>query len=368
MTPSSPSTTVNAPATYFSQLDGLRWIAVSLVMADHWLGERNTLPLGYFGVNLFFVLSGFLISRILLNSKATDDQRNRGHGRSLFTFYMRRNLTILVLAAIDFPAVRNTFGWLMTYTTNLWIIKHQTWLGAIDHLWSLAVEEQFYLFFPFLILFIPARAIVPALIGLVALSVGIRIGLLLANAPWMTQFVFMPTSLDAFGMGGLLAWAFRHKREATEAWLQNNLWLLLAGLLYGLNLYLMKTAATPRNIYNDVTDRFVTSVFCVLLIGRAAIGFGQPVRWLLANPVAVYLGQISYGLYLFHNLVFNAYHTPPTYLALRVWDKATRLVPILGNVPDLRLLYFYGLTVLIATISWYVIEKPINRLKDRFAY
>lgn len=366
---------------YLVQLDGLRFIAVTLVMFDHWLGEQNQLPLGYFGVNLFFVLSGFLITRILITSQQHDERLGRGHGHSLKAFFIRRSLrifpvyylTILILALINFQSVRMAFGWLMTYTQNIWIVAHQTWLGAIDHLWSLAVEEQFYIFFPFLVLFIPGRYLLRTLFILIAVSFLLRVALFVTQAPWMAQFVLMPTCLDAFGLGGILAYLMVNQRERFTRLVSSNGLLLLSFVLYALNIYLMKILPgtadnASRNIATDITDRFVTSLFCMFLIGRAVVGFSGPVKALLTNRVSVYLGQISYGLYLFHNLIFNYYHTQPAYITLRVWNKAASLLPLLTSTPILKLCYFYGLTVLLATLSWFIIEKPVNSLKDKFSY
>lgn len=368
--------TVKKEKNYLVQLDGLRFIAVTLVMIDHWLGEAVRLPLGYFGVNLFFVLSGFLITRILITSKQHDQQLGRSHSHSLKAFYIRRSIrifpiyyiTIFALAVVGFPAVRENLGWLLTYTTNIWIVVHQTWLGAIDHLWSLAVEEQYYIFFPFMIFFIPNRYFLPMLFGMIGFSFLLRVILFATNAPWMAQFVLMPTCLDAFGMGGIMAYMMIYQRERFNKLMANNWFLIGSLLLYGLNLYLMKTMEPARNVVTDITDRFVTSLFCFFLIGRAIIGFGQPAKWLLENRFSNYLGQISYGLYLFHNLVFNYYHTQPNYPTLRVWNKAASLIPALQDALPLKILYFYALTVAAAALSWHLIEKPINNLKERFTY
>ncbi|WP_019986690.1 acyltransferase family protein [Rudanella lutea] len=358
------------------QLDGLRFIAVTLVMLDHWLGEANPFPLGYFGVNLFFVLSGFLITRILIHSQQRDTELGRGHGHSLKVFFIRRNLriwpvyylTILVLALVHFQGVRLSFWWLITYTTNFWIVIHQSWLGAIDHLWSLAVEEQYYLFFPFLLLFTPERYLLRMLWSLIGLSVVLRILLFATNAPWMTQFVMMPTCLDAFGLGGILAWLIVYRKETFERLVRSNAFLIGSFVLYIVHLYVMLTVEPNRNLFTDVTDRFITSVFCAAIIGRAVLGFGQPLKAILENRVATYLGQISYGLYLFHNIVFNYYHTQPTFPTLRVWNKVVSMVPFLNSTPLFQLAYFYALTVLLAALSWHLVEKPINSLKGKFSY
>ncbi|MFD1139838.1 acyltransferase family protein [Larkinella insperata] len=371
--------TTHKEKNYLIQLDGLRFLAVTLVMIDHWMGERVHLPLGYFGVNLFFVLSGFLITRILINSKLTDDRLQRSHGHSLRQFYIRRSLrifpiyylTLFVLALIGFQAAREYLPWFLTYTQNFWIIIHQTWFGALDHLWSLAVEEQYYIFFPFLILFIPTRRIPALLITLIGISFLVRLYLYATQAPWMVQFVLMPTCLDAFGLGGVLAYLMVFRRDQFAKVAGNTGLLLLSLGLYALNVYLMMSTSPARNVFTDVFDRFFTSLFCFFIIGKGVLGYQGFMKSLLEHPISNYLGRISYGLYLFHNLVFNYYHTPANYVTVRAWNRLLRELPFLAETalePFTMVLFFYGITVAVATVSWFVVEKPINGLKDRFAY
>ncbi len=150
---------------YIKQLDGLRFVAVTLVLIDHWTGDALNFPISYLGVCMFFVLSGFLITRILLQAKEKDEKFARGHGFSLKQFYIRRTirifpvyyLTIFILYLLNEPPIREKIAWYLTYSTNIYVALKHTWLGSSDHLWSLAVEEQFYLFFPFVVLFIPLR-------------------------------------------------------------------------------------------------------------------------------------------------------------------------------------------------------------------
>ena len=147
--------------SYVKSLDGLRFLAVSLVLLDHWSNYKLGFPASNLGVSLFFVLSGYLITGILLKSKDKDQANNFGHAKSLKLFYIRRTLRIFplyyfilaVLYLTNEPAVRANIFWLATYMTNNYIAYTQQWMGSFDHLWSLAVEEQFYLFFPFVIFF-----------------------------------------------------------------------------------------------------------------------------------------------------------------------------------------------------------------------
>ncbi|GAB3937796.1 acyltransferase family protein [Larkinella terrae] len=364
---------------YFGQLDGLRFVAVSLVMVDHWLSDQVHIPIGYFGVNLFFVLSGFLITRILINSKRLDEKLNRSHGLSLRQFYIRRSLrifpiyyfTICILALVGYSAVRDHLGWFLTYTPNIWMILHHTWFGAVDHLWSLAVEEQYYLFFPFLILFLPFRFFYRMLVVLIIFSILLRVVLFATGASWMVQFMLMPTCLDAFGMGGILAYLLVFKRERFEKISSNTVFFLISFGLYALNLYLMTVTTPARNVFTDIFDRFFTSIFCFFIIGKGVIGYEGIAKRFLEHPVSNYLGRISYGLYLFHNLVYNFYHTPPDFITVRAFNRLLRELPFLtefGLVSLAKVVFFYAITVAVATFSWFLIEKPFNNLKDRFAY
>ncbi|GAB3901522.1 acyltransferase [Larkinella knui] len=380
MSPLTPAPeSVQKEKHYLIQLDGLRFLAVTLVLFDHWLGEKVRLPLGYFGVNLFFVLSGFLITRILIHSKQADDRLQRSHRHSLRQFYIRRSLrifpvyylTLIILAVVGFQAARENLVWFLTYTQNFWILIHHTWFGALDHLWSLAVEEQYYLFFPFLVLFMPLRRL-PVILGcLIALALLVRVYLYATQASWIIQFVMMPTCLDAFGFGGILAYLLVFYPEQFTKTVGNPRFLLASMALYAVNVYLMSTTLPPRNSFTDIFDRFFTSVFCFFLIGKGVIGYRGIMKWFLEHPVSSYLGRISYGLYLFHNLVFNYYHTPPDFITVRAWNRILREFPVLtGTGADmaLKFLFFYSITVAVATVSWFCIEKPFNALKDRFAY
>lgn len=360
---------------YLLQLDGLRFLAVALVLVDHWLAEFNTIPYGPLGVTLFFVLSGFLITRILMVSREKNIDQEGGMGSYLKKFYIRRTLrifpiyylTVAVLYALDVAPVRDTIGWCMLYATNIYIAYNQHWMGVIDHFWSLAVEEQFYIFFPFLIFLTPRRWLVTALVSMIVMSVLLRLYFFLAGYEWMVNYVSMPMCLDSFGLGGIMAWLQLRKPEVfvklfNKTWL---IWLSLAAWI--LVQYWSKAHVEIHNIANDVVDRLVSSIFCFFLIGKAVIGYTGPMRWFLENSVSSYLGKISYGMYLYHNFIYNHFHTQPTHPTLRLLHKIQNWAPALGNSQVFQMFLFFALTALLAALSWQFIEKPINNLKDRYA-
>src|SRR5215217_8319326 len=162
------------------QLDGIRFIAIALVLVEHLFVEVNSVPVGATGVTIFFVLSGFLISRILLKSRDKNYDTPGGFKKYLSKFLIRRTirifpvyyLVILLLFIFNVPPVREKLGWLALYGTNIYMAVYKTWMGSMDHLWSLAVEEQVYLFFPFLIFFVPKNKLIPVLgvMGLLGLA------------------------------------------------------------------------------------------------------------------------------------------------------------------------------------------------------
>ena len=366
--------------TYFSQLDGIRFIAVALVLLDHWLAESNVYPLGVLGVTLFFVLSGFLITRILIQSKLKDDKVGRSHWFSIKQFIIRRSirifpiyfLAIFVLYLLDVPPVRDTVLWCLTYTTNIYIATKQHWMGTIDHLWSLAVEEQYYLVFPYLILFLPTKSYKTTLTIMIILSVLLRFLLFLNGSPWMVQYVLMPTCLDSFGIGGLLAYFFTFQKETILKEIVKIQYLLVSFLILLIFLFFSRqyqiTSNQVHHFGNLVVERLVGSVFCFFLIAKAVNGYEGAMKWFLENSLVSFFGRISYGLYLYHNFVYNFFHTPKTSIVLRGLHKIQRIVPQLTTNSIFELFYFFGITVFVATLSWFLIEKPVNNLKKYFTY
>ncbi len=388
----TPTPTTARPAlNHLRQLDGVRFVAVALVLFDHWMAGRLDLPLGALGVTIFFVLSGFLITRILLSSKdKLSNQPNRndgpsGLGKYLKTFYIRRTIRIfpvyylllLVLYVINEPPVRRTFGWLALYATNIYMAYYKSWMGTVDHLWSLAVEEQVYLFFPLLLFFTPRRWVPLTALLMIVGAVALRYLLFHERYSWFIGYVTMPTCLDSFGLGAIMAFWWLYQRKRFDKVFQPVGWLLLSIVLFvGLVICTKILPAVPdkngwlghHNVLSDVWERLAGSLIGFFLIGRAVLGFGGPMKWLLENPVSQYLGQISYGLYLYHNFVFNVYHTQPTHFTLRAWRRITDILPFLNSSYFFQFSFFLALTLALATLSWFLIEKPINKLKDRFSY
>lgn len=361
---------------YYKQLDGIRFIAVAVVMIDHWLGETIRVPLGFFGVNTFFVLSGFLITGILLKAKLKNEASGASNLGSIKSFVIRRSLRIfpiyylliLVLALLNVPPVREYLIWYLTYAVNLLVVIRRQWLGSTDHLWSLAVEEQFYLFFPWLVLFLPKRWLLPTFYAMIVGAIALRLGLWLRGSNWVVLFCLTPTTFDALVAGSVLAHFHVFRPELMpkiRRWFAGLAALALVGCVW----IALEPAGTPRpDLGVDVLLRALFSVMGFWLIAQAVAGFTGPVKAFLENRAVIYFGRISYGLYIYHNFVYSYYHTPEDHPTAQLLRWLGRHAPVLAESWAFRLALFFTLCVGLATLSWYLIEKPINGLKRYFKY
>jgi peptidoglycan/LPS O-acetylase OafA/YrhL len=204
---------------------------------------------------------------------------------------------------------------------------------------------------------------------MIVLAVGLRLYFSVAGFSWITPYVLMPTCLDSFGLGGLMAYFFTfHQDDIFQKLAKTRyVWLLLVVLVgyFAVNRIAFEN---PHNWFSDTFERLLGSAFCFFLIANAVKGYSGAMQTFLQNGIVSYLGRISYGLYLYHNFVFNHFHTPPTHITYRILHKAERILPFLKDNLAFQLCLFWGLTIVVATISWYLIEKPVNDLKKYFKY
>lgn len=356
-------------------LDGVRGLAIALVLARHVIGWPlesaaqltgwkfflwRATQLGGLGVDLFFVLSGFLITRILLE--------NRSSPRLFPAFYVRRCCRILPLYFSLLVAVfalqpfvhsdvlwkklfESQHSWLSyaTFTQNIYMGLAGTTGGiALAVTWSLAVEEQFYLGLPWVVRFLPTRHL-PWLF-----AAGIPWALLV-RIHWNDERsrVWLPSHADSLLLGCLLAWICLQP-PALE-------WLRRQGR--GLNLLLVILGAGVLVInqmpefYAWTVDTWMTLFFGVLvLIGVTQ--HGHLLAQFLEQRWLGFLGTISYSVYLIH--------FP---LLLLVFWAVRRTLPVINTAGDLGLcLLTLALSLLLATASWFLFEKAWVKLGHRVKY
>ena len=204
---------------YMPQLDALRAFAVIAVIYFHFYlgGKPGGAPWGAWGVQLFFVLSGFLITGILLKCRNLEEVQDKGK-RQLRQFYIRRGLrifplfyfVILTTALLNIYPARQTLWWHLTYTSNFYFAIQGSAMGPIAHLWSLSVEEQFYLLWPCLMLFLPDRYLLSCIVTAIIAALMYKIGGFFLGLNSIALSFMMIGCLDSLGMGALLAFC-RHK-------------------------------------------------------------------------------------------------------------------------------------------------------------
>lgn len=353
------------------QLEGLRFYAVLMVMIAHWLQWQwgNTLlksiPFVH-GVTLFFVLSGFLISRILFSYKELYLLQNANRLHLIGNFYMRRffrifpiyYLSIFILFLINFENTRALFPWLITYTTNIYQSIHNADIGSFNHFWSLAVEEQFYLFWPFLILFVKTKRSLLMIISVILIAVLCRCYAFFSLDNWRATSYFTLNCMHALGIGALLAYLTVHKPDVAKA-LSKPIWLV--GMLGVYILLLILQVVFQVEWYKAVCDDVVFSLVAGLVVLIASgNGFKGAIQVLLENSFVRYSGKISYGLYILHLF------TP----ALVAWLSPQVIVFNQQHAFAKYLLFFvyYSVTFVLAHLSFKFLETPINRLKGKFPY
>jgi peptidoglycan/LPS O-acetylase OafA/YrhL len=349
------------PGAHLVQLDALRAVAVLCVLLTHFApATRAVAPFADFGVRLFFVLSGFLITGILLGAGRD------GRGWTLRQFYARRFLRIfppfyvvlVVSALLAVPGIREGFWWFAAYLADFWFI----FVGSVaspnygTHFWTLAVEEQFYLVAPFVILFAPRRYLRPILLAAIGLALAYRAGAVAAGWSW-DAYTRAPTAcLDSLGIGALLA-VTRH-RGVSDRWTKLALAIGLPLLAVDLaaNTLAQEGWTTSLLDFQHVFQDTAFALVSVWLVAGASRGFRGPGGSVLSLSPLLYIGTISYGIYLYHFFAIWGFQ------AAFGWTR--------GQHPN-QALYFLTLataTVVVATVSWFAFERPITGLKRHFPY
>jgi len=384
--------TATKPESHIEILDALRGIALLLVLGFHFCEGLNGLTrlenmfyglfrAGWMGVDLFFVLSGFLIIGILVDTKEAP--------KRMFKFYMRRTLRIFPLyylalllifvvlplavplgAKLHLSGHQNTFGglidasarqnqaWFWTYTTNILASIDQSQLGRYGHFWSLAVEEQFYLVCPMLIYHLSLERALTLCRYCIVGAFFIRTVLIIAGASSAANFL-MPCRMDALAVGGYIALAWR-MGKITPVFIRASRWVALSALALMVALFL------ARHSRFDATDNVVRSIgYTVIAIFFGALTvlcvMGQQLQWLNQSWLRTF-GKYSYAIYLMHRPLH------PILFSLLGFSALT----VAWKFPMLRLLPFLILApatcLLLGKISWVFYERRFLTLKKLYSY
>lgn len=352
-----------SPPRYCPQLDGLRAVALAAVAWSQWEPDSQFgIPFGA-GVHLFFVLSGFLITTILL---AIRDLPSRAAG--LRAFYLRRALRIvpafylaLALAwAADVALFRETAAWHASFLTNLLVFVTQTWPGSMGHFWPLAVEAQFYAAWPWLIVFAPRRWLVPGVVAAVVAAPVFR-WLLIANGHRADLLaVLTPGSLDSLGMGALLALAAQAPPGSVLGTVRDvpppsTVRQIGAVAVAGwVGAIVIEAAGYRLSPPGQALEQTLQAIVFAWIVMRAAAGYRGIVGRVLEAAPLVYIGRISYGLYLAHGFAGDI-------LGGFGLDSRAMAEPW-------RFVALASVSVALAAMSWHLLEQPLSGLKSRIPY
>ena len=359
-------------------LDGVRGIAILVVMLNHFvLGAFlpstpfwKLVNSGWLGVDLFFVLSGFLITGILLDTKH--------RARYWATFFSRRALRIfplyyfavlvvlLTVVFIEKAPERlqgyDSLWWFVIFAPNVamalkdnWVY-HSNYMG-INHLWSVAVEEQFYLAWPLVVKILPPRVLALLCIVLIHYSLPIRRAVdqqFHGDWSWtMASYVLPYCRMDALAAGCFMAVFFRlgwHRRIPFDRWLVRVVfcwmgWRVAESLMHG------------GTHYRDTLSAIFFAAFVYLALNQHPKGL---VRRLCENPFLMHLGVYSYGLYVFHHMFHLIWM-----MLFGDWLVASGWHPMLAQAA--YILLAFSAAYLLARLSWILLEKPFLKLKDVWA-
>jgi peptidoglycan/LPS O-acetylase OafA/YrhL len=363
-------------------LDALRGVAILMVLLHNFsvVGEGSSVghvfDAGWVGVQLFFVLSGFLITGILLDTvKASNYFKSFFARRALRIFPLY--YTVLFVGYIVVPAILVVPAdhgqhqiWLWTYLAN-WQEAFGYGERAFPHLWSLAVEEQFYLVWPVLVYLLRGRGIVLLSILMIIAAPVLR---LVCRQRFGAESAYMFTicRMDALAMGAVLAAAFRSQR--VSAWLVTkspNIQVVRVGVMLLLGLVFVMSHGLPRTGAATQLAGYtlLAGIFAMWVAGEVAEfirssdsnrTIKSPARFTATLRI---FGKYSYALYVFH---------APLHIFVGTSVLAAVGYPASGSGTPLGVALLYALAMLCATLaaawlSFLLIEQPALRLKNRFA-
>ncbi len=342
---------------YFSALNGLRFISILAVLWHHTTDYHDgILGLGYLGVDLFFIISGFLITTLLLR------EREKTGKISIYNFYMRRSLRIFpiyyltiifVFFYLNFvnsdPSQNGLIPYYVFYLSNF-LTEHAQ---NLDITWSLATEEQYYLIWPVLLILFRNRIVWVILIALFVLCQLINYGVFdnviagLYGLQKLPSMAILETTFAPIILGSAIALLLHHERSfaifhfATKA---NWFAPLIGSLLIAIFMILpADISGTPRVIIH-----LLMTAFLLALVLKEDQTLVSVLKW---QPID-YIGKISYGIYIYHMLVLHVLRI--------VFEKIDLQSPILFFIVG------SSVTILVAALSYKFIETPLLDLKKAF--
>jgi len=364
-------------------LDGLRGVAVMMVMALHVCKANNHTPShvvnfiygvihsGWVGVDLFFVLSGFLITRILFRTQHDSHYLRNFYARRflrIFPLYYGAIAVLVLLEPVLHLHLWRALPYYLSYTANLRAtgpirfpdVPGNAWV--ISHFWSLQIEEQFYLVWPFALAILRTRRniVLGAFIGSIG-ALAMRCYFVADAARYTNEYwayAFTPCRIDALLIGSALAILWSTRARAMLIRTAPTMFAAFATILVGFGLW--------RREFDPTDNRFVLTIgFTVVALAAAALIIlvmsRKTVGQIFEHRVLCWLGKYSYGIYVLH-FIWNYFLSEPL---RRGVVTATNSKALGVAIPALTIM---GISILSAYASFELFEKRMLRLKHHFEY
>jgi peptidoglycan/LPS O-acetylase OafA/YrhL len=360
-------------------LDGVRGLAIAMVLMVHFIADArpdNFLELvitqiasyGTMGVDLFFVLSGFLITGILFDSRA---KANYFRG-----FYMRRVLRIfplyygvlfLFLVVIpqfarieDLEHARAHQAWLWAYSANIFLSIAGNWeaLPMFSHMWSLAVEEHFYFFWPLVVYLCDGPMLKRVSLTVGAAALLLRVAMVVGGANQMAVGVLTPARLDALALGGYMAVVAREAGGVSRLGRMAPKALAVTSAFIVATFVLTRLHPEWRRLCHEIRQTGFAICFCAILV--FALTGPKPVRGFFESRTMRFFGKYSYGLYVFHFL-FGYF-----LIRYRTEDWVASWVGSHTLAIFVQAVFGTAFAIVVSLLSYHLFEKHFLKLKDRF--
>ncbi|HWE48656.1 MAG TPA: acyltransferase [Bryobacteraceae bacterium] len=361
------------PSKRLAELDGLRALAILPVIFNHvnptegwWRWTSVFGQAGWMGVDLFFILSGYLITGILLDTvDGKHYYRNFIVRRTIRIFPLYYLCLVIFTLSIRLSAssreAMNMWGgagWFFAYLGNI----RSSWTNVMPPvfsfgpLWSLQIEEQFYLFYPIVVLCLSRSNLRRFLISCVVAAPLLRVSLLLFSTnTGVARYVLTPCRMDSLALGGLVALLVRSPWRSTLTFAQASAWALAAAT--GTFLVCAVTGPDWGSPLMSTVGYTLVDITCALLLTLVVLWPSSPLaKWLRWRPL-VYTGTIAYGLYLLHG--------PASWLMRSLIGRVTGFQ--IGGHSLLSVPITYVSAYIAAGLSWHFFESPILRLKAHFS-
>jgi len=348
---------------HFHGLNALRFVAAFCVILYHCTPEvrsKNLNAIGtalhnlMFGVDFFFIISGFLITYLLIVEK------NNNGMISLKKFYYRRILRIFplyyLIVIYTYCAFKTShpdidYASHFVFLGNFSLITNEGWsLTSLNPLWSICIEEHFYLFIPILVSLLPSRFLKYLFILIILLSIAFRTYMAhyFKYDNWMVLYAHTVSRFDVIAIGGLVAILYCNRSDK----LKLSRWVMYASLIC------LFAAVTTFNFsdFNSITRASLYKYMMIIPMAVFFISYLFPskpsvlLQYVKSNIVLEYLGKISFGLYMYHSLVLY-YISGQDYLYDNVYIRVSVITII---------------TIILSSLSYELYEKMFLRLKKKY--